>query len=86
MDETVSSSIQHKLAIFISEHFQETPSAEKEAELLGALAHQAGGIIAYLGGPDAPIGMTELVLDEFVALVRRGIESGQKIMKGGESS
>lgn len=74
-------SIHHKLANFIMEHYQETPDAGEESELLGALAYQAGGIIAHLGGPDAPENITEFVLEEFVKLVR----DGRAVLKGGES-
>jgi hypothetical protein len=76
-------SIHTKLATFITEHYRETPDAGRESDLLGALAYQSGGVIAHLGGPNAPDEITEFVLDEFVKLVRDGIRDARQIMRGG---
>jgi hypothetical protein len=75
--------IHTKLAIFITEHYRETPDASHETELLGALAYQSGGVIAHLGGPNVPDEVTEFVLDEFVKLVRDGIRDARQILRGG---
>jgi hypothetical protein len=76
--------IAQKLADFIGENYKESEDASIEAELLGALAYQAGGILAHLGGPEAPEEITEWTIQEFVKLVRQGVIDGRKIMKGGD--
>ncbi len=75
--------IHTKLANLIMKQYQETPDASHESELLGGLGYQSGIIIAHLGGPNAPDGLTEFVLDEFVKLVRDGIRDGRAILRGG---